>query len=588
MAGLCALNWQRWGSVIVDCGREMYVPAELSLGKRLYFDLFYNYGPLAPYWHSVLFRAFGVHLGLLYASGLGIAFALAILLYRIARMFLPVSLSLFAGLAFALTALPQNLFNYALPYSYPAAYATLLYVAICYLLLEECGHAGSTWRLPVAGLLAGCALLTKIEVGGAAYGLLCCAVVVGAMSGKGRGPLARGFLMCLPPLFLAAGVYAWLVSASSLHFIFGDNIPLLPDSYFVQHYGKIWAAQVGFTTAPRALAISAAKGIGWLGLLTLAVIASARWRTARWMLLGAGGILCALRAWASFPWKLQYLVSLGPALRGEQWPDILDRATRLVFFSSGLVWPSLLLLIVAAAEWWRAGRDASRSAALLLAAASFGYGVRTLTRAGPVGYPIYYGVLTYVAALTLVATLCRILRFRVPTRIWGTLAAVLAAGNLLMMSVCYLPQRRPSRIASRRGAIYTDAVTASRVKQALQFIDSAKQRNEKVLVLPEETALYFFSETSAPSSWYVATPGIIPEASIPGYLSEMDRQRIRYVILSNRGAPEYQTPIFGRDYNREIYAWIQRNYRPVRTIGPYERVAEPKQWAAMVYERVTQ
>jgi hypothetical protein len=126
------------------------------------------------------------------------------------------------------------------------------------------------------------------------------------------------------------------------------------------------------------------------------------------------------------------------------------------------------------------------------------------------------------------------------------------------------------------------------MKEALQFIDSAKRHNEKVLVLPEETTLYFFSETSAPSSWYVATPGVIPEGWIASYLSEMDRQRVRYVLLSNRGTPEYGTPIFGQDYNQELYAWIQRNYRPVRTIGHYERVAVPKQWAAMVYERVTQ
>jgi hypothetical protein len=63
---------------------------------------------------------------------------------------------------------------------------------------------------------------------------------------------------------------------------------------------------------------------------------------------------------------------------------------------------------------------------------------------------------------------------------------------------------------------------------------------------------------------------------------------VRYLILSNRRAPEYGTPIFGQDYNQKIYAWIQRNYRPVRAIGHYERVAEPKRWAAMVYERVTQ
>ena len=586
MAGLCALNWQRWGSAVVDCGREMYVPAELSHGKRLYFDLFYNYGPLIPYWHSVLFRIFGVHLGLLYASGLGIAFTLALLLYRIARMFLPAPLSLFAGLAFAVTALQQSIFNYVLPYSYPAAYGTLLYVAICYLLIEECGHAVSTWwRLPAAGLLAGCALLTKIEVGAAACGLLCCALLVRALSGIGLGSLARAALLCLPAPLLAAGVYGWLALSSSLHFMFGDNIPLLPDSYFVQHYGKIWTALLGFTTSPGALTISAAKGIGWVGLLILGLMASARWRVARWLFLGGAGILCGLQAWSYLE---EFLPGAGPTLLGEHGRDLVDRVTAQAFFNSGLAWASLLLLMVAASGWWRAGRDPSRSPALLLAAASFGYSLRTLTRIAPQGYPIFYGVLTYVAALTLVVTLCRSLQFRPPQRIWSALAAVLAAGLLVMMSPWYAPMRRPVAIASRRGTIYAGMDMGPGLKDALRFIDSARQRNEDVLVLPEETLLYFFSETSAPSSWYVATPGIIPDAWIARYLSDMDRQRVRYVILSNRAAPEYGVPIFGRDYNREIYAWILRNYRPVRTIGRYERVDKPMEWGALVYERMAQ
>jgi hypothetical protein len=41
MAFLSVLTWKRWGSLLIDCGREMYIPAALSQGKRLYFDLWY-------------------------------------------------------------------------------------------------------------------------------------------------------------------------------------------------------------------------------------------------------------------------------------------------------------------------------------------------------------------------------------------------------------------------------------------------------------------------------------------------------------------------------------------------------------------
>ena len=46
VAVICAITWRKWGDLSVDCGREMYIPAVLSQGKRLYFDAWYLYGPL--------------------------------------------------------------------------------------------------------------------------------------------------------------------------------------------------------------------------------------------------------------------------------------------------------------------------------------------------------------------------------------------------------------------------------------------------------------------------------------------------------------------------------------------------------------
>ena len=564
----------------------MYVPVALSQGQRLYFDLWYPYGPLIPYWHSLLFRAFGVHLVWLYACGLGTAFGVMILLYRIARMFLPVSLSLFAGTAFALTALPSHLFNYALPYSYPAAYSTLFFVGILYLLLRDCGSADPTWRLPAAGILAGCTLLTKIETGFAAWGLVVCALLLRAMSGTRARALAGCSLQCLPSLLAAAAVYRWLISAGGWRRMFADNIPLLGDSYWVMHYGKLWAAFVGFTTSPPLLLQSAAKGIGWVVLITALVMASTKWRSVRRLSLGAGCALCLIEVWTQYPWKFApYLAWISPAFLGRQLPDLVRRGTHLVLYNSGLVWPSLLLLAIAMAAWWRAGRDRSQTPEILLAAASFGYGVRTLVRMYHAGYPIFYCVLAYVAALALVVKLCGRLPFPVPPRVWNGLAAVLATGVLIMMSPMYVRWWRPSPVASARGTVYADATEAAHLNQAIQFLDAARQAHEKVLVLPEESVLYFFSETSALSFWYTALPGLIPRDRIPGYLAGLDRQQPRYVILSNRSTPEYGVPIFGTDYNREIYAWVGRNYRPVKTIGDYQRIADPKVWAAIVYER---
>ena len=59
--------------MIVDFGRELYVPWILYEGKELYKDLFYFNGPLSPYWNAIWFKLLGpvvftlvyVNLGLL-------------------------------------------------------------------------------------------------------------------------------------------------------------------------------------------------------------------------------------------------------------------------------------------------------------------------------------------------------------------------------------------------------------------------------------------------------------------------------------------------------------------------------------------
>ncbi len=42
-----------WGDFQIDNGRELYVPVSILHGKLLYRDIWYMYGPLAPYQPSL-------------------------------------------------------------------------------------------------------------------------------------------------------------------------------------------------------------------------------------------------------------------------------------------------------------------------------------------------------------------------------------------------------------------------------------------------------------------------------------------------------------------------------------------------------
>src|SRR5271169_1416873 len=62
-------TWGAWGNLTIDSGHEMYVPAMLAKGKQLYRDLWFPFGPGAPYFTSFLFRVFGARLNVLYWAG---------------------------------------------------------------------------------------------------------------------------------------------------------------------------------------------------------------------------------------------------------------------------------------------------------------------------------------------------------------------------------------------------------------------------------------------------------------------------------------------------------------------------------------
>ena len=104
-------------------------------------------------------------------------------------------------------------------------------------------------------------------------------------------------------------------------------------------------------------------------------------------------------------------------------------------------------------------------------------------------------------------------------------------------------------------------------------------RSERFVVMPEDTALYYFTGTVAPGRWYVVTPQVLPPGAPTGaYLAELDRSRIEYVVLSNRATPEYGPAVFVVDYQQAIYGWIENNFELIRQIGDYQRDPYPPGW----------
>ena len=63
-------SWGTWPDAMIDFGRELYVPWQLAEGETLYSDEAYFNGPLSPYFNSLWFRLFGVHMNSLVIANL--------------------------------------------------------------------------------------------------------------------------------------------------------------------------------------------------------------------------------------------------------------------------------------------------------------------------------------------------------------------------------------------------------------------------------------------------------------------------------------------------------------------------------------
>jgi len=169
-AGLVMLvvSWRKWPDPLIDFGRELYVPWQLSQGQVLYRDIAYFRGPLSPYFNALLFKTFGVGLMTLAWANIAILTALTFLIYRLLRIVGSwVSPVLGCVVFLVIFALSQYLatanYNFVCPYSQELIHGIILSFTMVYLLYRYMSKPRAVF-ISLAGLCLGLILLTKLEV----------------------------------------------------------------------------------------------------------------------------------------------------------------------------------------------------------------------------------------------------------------------------------------------------------------------------------------------------------------------------------------------------------------------------------------
>lgn len=516
---LTALSWLRWASFQGDLNREWTVPMRLAAGERLWRDVGYYYGPLAPHLVADAFRAFGANVATYVGFSLAAAAAtLAVLLFA-GRRFLTTGASAGAAavavgvLAFA----PENGAFLA-----PYAMAALLSIGLAW----GAFLAAASGRAVLAGALGALALLAKPE---AAPALLGAALAAGTRRAAARLLSVAGLLAGAGYAVAAAGIpLADLVSYGPLR-----HVAMPPE--FRELYLRVSGLHPALLP----------RGLG--GLLAGGALAGG------WALLATG--LLARRGRRALGGAALLLAGLLAGSLALREPAVTTGVRGL---------PLLLALALAVALLdLRRGDVAAR---LPLAAALLGlaFAWRTALWTVPV-FP--YAPLAAVSALPAVAWLLGVrLPRAVPEGPVRARAGLLAVVPLLLAPFLFLPRlvefyRAPrTEVSGPRGRWLPPGEEGIVFSRLAAHLERAGVADRDLVVLPEAGALGFLLGVRSPLRFEHVLPGCV-DARVDRDLAEgLDRARPARVVVVSRPTPEFGRAELGRDYGREIALRLARDY----------------------------
>jgi hypothetical protein len=548
---LMAWTWGTWPDVLVDFGRELYVPWQIAEGRRLYVDLAWFNGPLSPYWNALMFRLFGVGLRTLVWVNAALFALILALLHALLRSFgSRASATIACLLVLAACGFGQLIgignYNYICPYSHEITHGLLLGLAALALLRRWSGD-GRMRELFLAAGLVGLCFLTKPEMFLAAFAAS--AAVVGLRLWSERAAGAR--------IARAAGF-----------FILGLVLPVLLAAGLL---GAAWRGVLG----------------AWPSLFATEVAASHFYRA------GSGLDAPAANAWRMLGWAVGTAALLLPGL-------LLGLSTRKARHARASAWIAFALAAVwiaalyARIPWLYAARPwpllclGALAAALLRvfrareapAVAAAGFAVFSLALLGKMLLNARLFQYGFALAMPALALLTVVLYDRVP--LWiagrgGTAAAARAGLLPVLLAFAFAHLSATSGlIAAKQEQVGTgpDSFRADLRGRAVNSVlgwiadhPGEAGRPPTVLVVPEGVMINYLARSENPTPFVNFMPPEMILFGEPHMLAALETRPPDLVVITHKSTQEYGLPWFGRSYASDMAAWIGRRYQPVQIFG---------------------
>ena len=565
---LASETWWRWGDLVIDLGRELEVAAKLASGDVLYRDVAYNYGPLAPYANAALILVLGPNVGTFVVSGFLATVACCILLHRVAaryvgEVFAHAAVWLFLAECVFQHTFYNGVFNWILPYSYPATSSTVLAIGA----VAAATHDGRLTRRRwiTAGVLLGLSGLGKIEVAAAgAVGLFTASAMTRTRVWVHPKAALLGTLSWSAPTAAVVLIgFTPFVLSSSFEEVFDRNV--LRRELIDVSSNVFFMRQLGLENGWDSLARSMASVGVWL---TIVVACSCAVR----QLPRSGALAATLGGAVVFAAMTGYL-------------DVLryDSVFRLLPWVAGAI-----------AAWGllRPSNSTIPPGLVCFAVFAFACFARILFNAGPQQYGFFLAVPGFAVLIIGLGRVVPHLATRTEEH-RATLAIALLAFPVCIGVRDFVSATRPKvtaktlRLSGPGGSLYAhpNRPRYQAIASALEYLGEAAAPDTTLLVIPEGAGVNFLTGLRNPTAYNLFTP---PELNAPDVedrlCAQIEAERVDRILLVDRNVQEYGYRGPGIDYGEKLIELVMRDYRPERRFGrgPF---SGPSESGAILFRR---
>lgn len=555
---LLRFTWLKYGDLIVDVGREMYIPLGISSGKLLYRDLCYVYGPFSPYFNALLYKLFSPSLYALFINGILTASAASFLIYKISRFFLKPFFSTLSVSTFLIVfAFGQYVYlgnyNFILPYTYAATNGLLFALLAFYFFCLSVSKKLRRYQC-LSCLFITLALLTKVEIGAAILLSLATAYFFHSLAferapSSGIRALLKRLCFCAAiPLFISGTVYAALFASITKpalrNFIFELAFLNISAGYIFTR----WMSGIGNLSLN--LGIMLKSSLAYLALIFIFSFNFKTGRPGRALRLLTGGfciILMLLLLNRYFPFDWQY------------------RPLPIIYLSA--------ILIGIFGLFKSGGPEQKQKSLFLLALSTFSLILISrmifFARAAHFGfYVLVPGMIVYYAFfLKLIPDLFPKKGFYYVGFTAVFLFFILQHFNI--SKFCY--ENKTLRINAPRGRMYVfNNPAENRCRQLIEYLRDNTKKEESLVIFPEGLPINFLAERKNPLHYYTYAPINLRSAGVvDDIIGEMETEKVDYVAINQRDTAEFGYFAFGADYAQPLWKYIKENYLLIKQFGPF-------------------